>query len=44
MRAMRNIIVHQYFYVDTDIVWATVKNDLPELKQQIEKLIVGQRN
>src|SRR5438093_5564530 len=28
---MRNILIHQYFAIDTSIVWATVTTDLPEL-------------
>jgi uncharacterized protein with HEPN domain len=32
MRAMRNIAIHEYFFVDLKIVWTTVKNDFPELK------------
>lgn len=29
---MRNILVHQYFEIDTDIVWSVVENDLPRLQ------------
>jgi uncharacterized protein with HEPN domain len=36
MRGMRNKMIHEYFDVDWDVVWATVKNELPQLKQQIE--------
>jgi len=32
---MRNILVHRYFRVDTDEVWAAVENDLPILKAQL---------
>ena len=39
MRAMRNIAIHEYFFVDLEIVWTTVKNDFPELKRQIEALL-----
>ena len=39
MRAMRNIAIHEYFYVDLEIVWTTLKNDLPTLKQQIDALL-----
>ena len=39
MRGMRNKMIHQYFDVDWDIVWATIKNDLPRLKQRIEALL-----
>lgn len=39
MRDMRNVIAHQYFSVDLAVVWATVKNDLPALKHQIDHLL-----
>ncbi len=37
--AMRNIIVHEYFGIDMGLVWDTIKEDLPTLKKQIEKLL-----
>lgn len=39
MRAMRNVVIHQYFDVDTNVLWTTVKDDLPRLKQQIDGLL-----
>ena len=30
---MRNILVHGYFYVDADIAWKAVEEDLPPLKK-----------
>ncbi len=44
MRAMRNIVIHQYFFVDLRIVWTTVREDLPKLRQQIEELLIEQRH
>lgn len=32
---MRNILVHNYFGVDVDVVWAVVERDLPDLKHKI---------
>lgn len=32
---MRNILVHEYFGVDRDIVWAVVEKDLPPLRHAI---------
>jgi len=34
--AMRNLLIHQYDYVNVDIVWRTVKDDLPPFKKQIK--------
>jgi uncharacterized protein with HEPN domain len=39
MYGMRNRIVHDYFEVDIEVVWQTVKKDLPVLRQQIEPLL-----
>jgi uncharacterized protein with HEPN domain len=39
MRDMRNAVIHAYFNVDLTIVWRTVQEDLPKLKQQIDRLL-----
>jgi uncharacterized protein with HEPN domain len=36
---MRNVLVHQYFGIDTDEVWAAVERDVPELKHTIRLLL-----
>ena len=36
---MRDVLIHDYFEVDLQIVWDVVKNRLPELKEHIESLI-----
>lgn len=36
---MRNILVHGYFGVDVGIVWSVVNNDIPQVKEQIERMI-----
>lgn len=36
--AMRNFLTHQYFQVRSDIVWKTVKDDLPVLELGIKNL------
>ena len=36
---VRNVIVHEYAAVDLEIIWETVKNDLPILKNQIQQII-----
>ena len=32
---MRNILVHHYFGIDKDAVWAVVQQDLPDLKRKL---------
>ena len=36
---MRDLLIHDYFGVNIQVVWETVKNDLPELKEKIQKLL-----
>ena len=40
---MRHILVHDYFGIDTAVVWAVVERDLPELRRQIEDLLATMR-
>lgn len=36
---MRDKIAHHYFEIDTDVVFRTVREDIPQMKEVIEKLI-----
>jgi len=36
---MRSKVVHDYLDVDEDVVWDTVKNDLPFLIVELEKIM-----
>jgi len=38
MAGMRDKLIHQYFGVDLVIVWTVVKEELPPVRPQIEKL------
>ena len=35
---MRNKLVHEYFGVDSEIIWKTINEDLPLLVKKIEKI------
>ena len=37
--SMRNVLVHDYDAIDLNRVWATVKDDLPKLKEMIVKIL-----
>lgn len=39
MRALRNLVIHEYFFVDLEIIWKTVKADLPMLREQVQALL-----
>ena len=36
---MRNILVHDYFGIDIDIVWQVIEKDLTELDETIKNLL-----
>jgi uncharacterized protein with HEPN domain len=36
---MRDKLIHEYFGVNLELVWVTTKNKLPELKDQILKIL-----
>lgn len=40
MKGMRNRLVHAYFGVDNEIVWETVKSNLPHLIEEIEAVLI----
>lgn len=37
--ALRNILIHEYFGVDLDVLWDIIQNKLPDLKKKIERLL-----
>lgn len=39
MADMRNVVVHEYFGVDTRVVWETIRNDLLPLVASLRKLL-----
>jgi len=39
IRGFRNRIVHDYFGIDSEIVWTIIENDLENLIEQIETVI-----
>lgn len=40
MKGMRNKIVHDYENVDLSVLWGTIKQSLPELKNQLKEILV----
>ncbi len=39
MKSMRNIVAHEYFGIDYDTIWKTIKKSLPILKAEIIEVI-----
>ena len=36
---LKNVLVHEYFGVDISVIWHIIKDDLPKLKLEIEKML-----
>ena len=36
---LRNVIVHEYFGVDPEVIWGVVERDLPNLKERVVRLL-----
>jgi uncharacterized protein with HEPN domain len=39
MRGVRNVVVHEYFGVDSTILWSTIRHDLPPLVPHLEAML-----
>jgi uncharacterized protein with HEPN domain len=44
MRAIRNILTHEYDRVDAGVVWDTLRNDLPPLIPMLEQILINNEN
>ena len=44
MNNLRNLISHVYFGIDYEMIWEIVKNNLPENKSEIIKIIEKEKN
>lgn len=38
MYGIRNILAHAYIKIDDKVIWDTVVNDIPSLKQRLEEI------
>jgi len=36
---MRNRLIHAYFDINADVVWSTVKEDLPSLVETLDEFL-----
>ena len=36
---MRDVLIHEYFGVDLNLTWQTVKQDIPALKGKLEEIL-----
>jgi uncharacterized protein with HEPN domain len=36
---MRDVLIHEYFGVDLNLTWQTVREDIPSLKSELEEIL-----
>ena len=39
MQGIRNVLVHEYFLIDEEIIWKTRQDDIPKLIDLLENII-----
>jgi uncharacterized protein with HEPN domain len=39
----RDVLIHDYFGIDIEAVWDTVRNNIPPFKKQIEKVLESEK-
>ena len=39
MAGMRDVLIHDYSGVKLEIVWKTIKKELPELKKEVQRIL-----
>lgn len=37
--AMRNVVIHEYFGIDIEVIWKTVREDLPPLRAAVARML-----
>lgn len=39
LKSVRNILTHEYFGINYEIIWNSIQTDIPPLKQKIEQIL-----
>jgi len=40
MYGLRNMIIHEYFGIDHELIWEIAKNNLPQNRNDLQKIII----
>ena len=38
---LRNILIHEYFGIDVDLIWEIIRKDIPKLKDSVKSQLVN---
>lgn len=38
IKSMRNLLIHEYAYVDAEEIWKAYESDIPDLKEKLQRL------
>ena len=41
LKSVRNVLVHEYFGIDYDIIWNAIKDRIPDLKQKMSNVLLN---
>lgn len=41
LKGIRNLLIHEYFGVDPEILWKTIQEDLPDLRNRIQAILAS---
>ena len=39
IRGMRNLIIHEYYHVNLEVIWKTITEDLPPFEKQLKSIL-----
>jgi uncharacterized protein with HEPN domain len=39
IQGIRNVLVHEYYRLDEEILWKTIQDDIPELTKSLKKIL-----
>lgn len=39
IKALRNMVAHNYGKIDIEILWETISNDIPQLQEYCEEIV-----
>jgi uncharacterized protein with HEPN domain len=43
MMGLRDVLIHEYFQVDFEVVWEVLQNDVPLAKEWIDLIIIEEK-